>query len=117
MEVRPAVSRIILLWMTAERDGFSLLVAAIRISAIADLQIDERKMTRIDFHAAQLWQFVSLEKRDPRDKFRDMALARLTQWYQFFSRTARGRTAWRIVALFGGKSPIRLARPIMALRE
>ena len=50
----------------------------IRISAIADLQIDERKMTRIDFHAAQLWQFVSLEKRDPRDKFRDMALARLT---------------------------------------
>jgi hypothetical protein len=40
--------------MAAEGDGLALLVAAIRVAAIAGRKFDQRQMARIDFDAAEL---------------------------------------------------------------
>src|ERR1700736_2390144 len=76
--------------MTAEGDSFALLVAAIGIAAIAGLEIDQRKMPRHDFDAAQLRHFRRIEHRYPRHELGNMALAwRVKPWLFGFRRPFR----------------------------
>jgi hypothetical protein len=52
--MRGTIARALAPWVTAEGDGFALLVAAVKIPAIAGFNIYQRKMARIDLDAAQL---------------------------------------------------------------
>ena len=49
--------------MTAEGDGLAFAIAAIRISAIAPLQINQRKMARLDLDASQPGWFNPFDHR------------------------------------------------------
>src|SRR3954469_15524575 len=82
--------------MAAERDRFSIRLAAIRVTAIARFEIKKRKMTRHEFDAAELWRLRSFEPRHSRHKFRSVPLARLGQARRF-SPTPPGPTQRQIL--------------------
>src|SRR5215213_606977 len=63
MKMRRAVARTRAAWIAAEGDGFSLLIAAVGVTAIALLQLDQGKMPRLDPDAAQLDRFHLFEHR------------------------------------------------------
>src|SRR2546421_1890560 len=69
--------------MAAEVDRLSIRVAAIRITAIARFEIEERKMAGHEFDTAQFWRLGSFEHRHSRNKFRSVPLARLMQARRF----------------------------------
>ena len=53
MKMRAAITQTRAARMTAEGDGLALFVAAIRIAAIAALQLDQGTMPRFDANTAQ----------------------------------------------------------------
>src|SRR5437764_15244684 len=71
--------------MAAERDRFSIGLAAIRVTAIVRFELDKRKMARHEFDTAEFWRLLSFEHRHSRDKFRSVPLARLLQARCFFA--------------------------------
>src|SRR5438067_7334651 len=62
--------------MAAERDRFSIRLAAVRVTAIARFEIEKRKMARHEFDTAEFWRLRSFEHRHSRNKFRSVPLAR-----------------------------------------
>src|SRR5216684_9240754 len=64
--------------MAAEGDGLALLVAAVRVAAIAGREIHQRQMARIDFDAAELDR-LRLENRHDPQELRLMALAQFVK--------------------------------------
>jgi hypothetical protein len=65
--------------MTAEGDGFALLLAAEGIAAIRCIEIHQREMTRHDLDAAEPWRLHALESRRLPLEFRRMLLARFAK--------------------------------------
>src|SRR5689334_1586681 len=63
VEMRRAIARTRPAGMTAESDRLALLIAAIRIAAIAALQLDQGEMPRLDRCAAQVNRPDLLERR------------------------------------------------------
>src|SRR6476620_8598456 len=63
MKMRRAVARTDTARVAAKGDGLTLFVAAIRIPAIAVLQVGQRQMPRLDLDAAQLLRLDLLEHR------------------------------------------------------
>src|SRR5712671_2847499 len=102
MEMRRAVARTWTARMTAEGDGFALLVTAIGIAAVAALQIDHGKMARLDLDAAELGNFDPFDCRQwpmksGRSRFRRANLAETVQTW----RHPKRRYLWRPIRLLG----------------
>ena len=53
MEVRGAIARAATARVTAKSDRFTIPVAAIRKAAVGGFELDQRKMTRVDFNTAK----------------------------------------------------------------
>src|SRR5204862_1162939 len=90
--------------MAAERDRFSIRLAAIRVTAIARFEIEKRKMARHEFDTAEFWRLRSFEHTQSRNKFRSVPLARLVQAGRF-SPTTPGPTHRQILGRVRAAKP------------
>src|SRR4030081_2877056 len=61
--MRSAVACTLATGVTAKGNGFALLVAAIRVAAIAASKLDQGKMARIDFDTAEFYRLGAFENR------------------------------------------------------
>ena len=116
MKMRRAITRTRAARMTAEGDGLALFVAAIRIAAIAALQLDQGKMPRFDPDAAQLDRLDLFEhRRRPRKRRRPEITG--TEARAISCRLGRLGRHRRLSGDRPAASPRRRARPSAALRE
>src|SRR3979411_2606635 len=65
--------------MTAEGDGFAVLIAAVGVAAITGFEVSKRKVARVDFDAAELWHLRRRENRHWPDEVGSTVLAASTQ--------------------------------------
>jgi hypothetical protein len=103
--------------MAAERDGLAVLVTAIGVAAVAALEIDERDQARFDPHATELDGFGARQRRLGlhRRGLHCPAARRLRDLRGRGALVRRG-TRRGSLGFCGPPSPMRLPRPIAALR-
>src|SRR6476660_2943218 len=103
MKMRSTIARALASRVCAKSNGFALLLPAIGVTAIARLEICERKMARIDLDTAELDGLRAPESRHRRDELGRMVFARSARLGLWGFR--RGAMLGQILGAVGAGNP------------